>query len=376
MTAEAAFYSYEGVQLNPEMFAPSVTTSLEITNLTPSQYETDVGVYSGGDVNVHLVFTVDTLVVGDWAVQPTYKGTTIPTIPQTNQPSTISLSDIFLIAIGIAVAGGPYGGGLEWQAGLDCIAYDSGMGEVFITNYYSGTVSVISDSSNAVVATVNVGVDPYGLVYDAEKSEVFVTDDGSEAVSVISDKSNAVVATVEVGAQLTTEQNSGDQPYRIAYDFGKGEVYVANPESNTVSVISDNNNTVVATVPVGTYPCSVTYDPGKGDIFVINSFSGLSPPTVSVISDNSNQLFANVTVAFEGLPGSLIYDSGKSEIFATNAGDGTVYVISDFSSPSASPSPTVLVFSPAVIILIVVVIVAVILCAVALAYKKSIRTKL
>ena len=104
MTAEAAFYSYEGVQLNPEMFAPSVTTSLEITNLTPSQYETDVGVYSGGDVNVHLVFTVDTLVVGDWAVQPTYKGNTIPTIPQTNQPSTISLSDIFLIAIGIAVA--------------------------------------------------------------------------------------------------------------------------------------------------------------------------------------------------------------------------------------------------------------------------------
>ena len=101
--------------------------------------------------------------------------------------------------------------------------------------------------------------------------------------------------------------------------LGKGEVYVANPESNTVPNISDNNNTVVATVPVGTYPCSVTYDPGKGDIFVINSFSGLSPPTVLVISDNSNQLFANVTVAFEGLPGSLIYDSGKSGVFATNA---------------------------------------------------------
>ena len=103
MTAEAAFYSYEGVALNPEMFAPSVTTSLIIANLAPSQYETWEGVYSGGDVNVHLVFTVDTLVVGDWVVQPTYKGTTTPTVPRTNQPSTISLGDTFLIAIITAV---------------------------------------------------------------------------------------------------------------------------------------------------------------------------------------------------------------------------------------------------------------------------------
>ena len=40
------------------------------------------------------------------------------------------------------------------------VAYDSGMGEVFVANYGSGTVSVISDSTNGVVATIPVGSGP------------------------------------------------------------------------------------------------------------------------------------------------------------------------------------------------------------------------
>src|SRR2546422_938945 len=36
------------------------------------------------------------------------------------------------------------------------VAYDSAKGEVLVTNSIPGTVSVISDSTNTVVATVNV----------------------------------------------------------------------------------------------------------------------------------------------------------------------------------------------------------------------------
>jgi hypothetical protein len=104
MTAADAFYSYEGQALNPEMFAPSVTvTGINIANLASSQYETWLGVYSGANVNVHLTFTVDTFVVGDWVVQPTYRGTTIPTGISVNLPVSLSLGDIFLIVIAIAI---------------------------------------------------------------------------------------------------------------------------------------------------------------------------------------------------------------------------------------------------------------------------------
>ena len=54
----------------------------------------------------------------------------------------------------------------------------------------------------SVIATIPVGTagtdNPYdyGAVYDSGKGEVFVTNAGSDTVSVISDKTNAVIATV------------------------------------------------------------------------------------------------------------------------------------------------------------------------------------
>jgi hypothetical protein len=74
-SAANAFYSYEGAELNPEMFAPSVTTSVTIADLAPTSSQGWNGVWGGSDVSVHMVFTVWTMVVGDWTVKPTFKGT-------------------------------------------------------------------------------------------------------------------------------------------------------------------------------------------------------------------------------------------------------------------------------------------------------------
>jgi YVTN family beta-propeller protein len=125
------------------------------------------------------------------------------------------------------------------------VAYDSGKGEIFVTNNYDNTVSVISDTDNTVVATIPVGKGPYGVAYDSGKSEVFVTNNYDNTTSVISDSNNTVVAIIPVEA-----------PYGVAYDSGKSETFVTNtlfePSllnpttnfiSNTVSVISDSSNT-------------------------------------------------------------------------------------------------------------------------------------
>jgi YVTN family beta-propeller protein len=40
------------------------------------------------------------------------------------------------------------------------VAYDSGTGEIFVTNSFGYTVSVISDTNNTVVATIPVGLHP------------------------------------------------------------------------------------------------------------------------------------------------------------------------------------------------------------------------
>ena len=88
----------------------------------------------------------------------------------------------------------PVGSGPEW------VAYDSGKGEVFVPNNGDGTVSVISDSTDTVVATVTVGQYPVGIAYDASMGEIFVTNSGANSVSIISDSTNQVVATIPVGS--------------------------------------------------------------------------------------------------------------------------------------------------------------------------------
>ena len=80
-----------------------------------------------------------------------------------------------------------------------------------------------------VSGTITVGTGPNGVAYDSGKGEVFVTNSGAGTVSVISDRTNNVIATVPLG----------ENPGGIAYDSGKGKIFVTNAEGNTVSVISD-----------------------------------------------------------------------------------------------------------------------------------------
>ncbi len=109
-----------------------------------------------------------------------------------------------------------------------------------------------------VVATISVGSSLNGVAYDSGMGEVFVTSLVG-TVSVISDVTNTVVATIPVGA-------SGPYGVGVAYDSGMGEVLVTNFGVNTVSVISDVSNTVVATIPVGLQPLGVAYDSGMGEV--------------------------------------------------------------------------------------------------------------
>ena len=166
---------------------------------------------------------------------------------------------------------------IQVTSGPGGLAYDSGKNEVFVVN--GNDVSVVSDGTNQVVATVTLPTqsDPYALAYDSSKNEIFAADYYSGAVSIISDGTNQVVATVTL-PKLS-------EPSAIVYDSGAGYVFVTCPGTSTapgtVAVISDKTNAIIATVPVGTGPNTLAYDSAKDEVFVSNSIDN----TVSVILD-------------------------------------------------------------------------------------------
>ena len=117
---------------------------------------------------------------------------------------------------------------------------------------------MISDSSNTNVANVSVGADPVGVDYDSGVNEIFVANEGDGTLSVMSDSNNAVVATVIIGAAAC--------PCSVAYDSAMKEIFVANIKANTISVVSDSNDTVIATIasPTPVSPPIPTLAPPTG----------------------------------------------------------------------------------------------------------------
>ncbi len=192
----------------------------------------------------------------------------------------------------------------NWPVQPTGMVYDSGKGEIFVSDAHDGHVYVFSDSNNAIVATIGVETSAGEMVYDSAKSEVFVAN--YNQVSVINDSTNKAVANISVSATS------------LAYDSTKGEVFAYN--GNSISVISDSTNQVVATVNgITGGSTSIAYDSGKNEVFA-------GP----VISDSTNTVVAQLPMGI----GNIIYDSGKGEVLATTSTG--IDVFSDSSSTSTS----------------------------------------
>jgi len=155
----------------------------------------------------------------------------------------------------------PVGLGPVWTA------YDSGRREVFVANGGSNSVSVISDANYSVIATIPLPSDspsPSDLAYDSSKGEIFVLNNpfdeifASSTISVISDTTNTIVTTINLGFNNVVG---------ICYDSNRSAIVVAsqNP-GGPVTFISDTSYSAASTINVGGHPQGVVYDSGKGAI--------------------------------------------------------------------------------------------------------------
>src|SRR5260370_252109 len=91
-----------------------------------------------------------------------------------------------------------------------------------------------------VVATINVGGNPYGAIYDPANGEMFVSATISDAVYAINSTTNTIAATIPAN------NPSSPGPYTLTYDPANRYMYVSNTNDNkfspsTVTVISAGN---------------------------------------------------------------------------------------------------------------------------------------
>jgi YVTN family beta-propeller protein len=104
----------------------------------------------------------------------------------------------------------------------------------YITNQFVNTVSVIDTTTDTVIATIPVGLNPVGVAVNTDGSKVYITSFNANTVSVIDTVANTVIATIPVGLG----------PFGVAVSPDGSKVYITNQNSNTVSVIDTATNIV------------------------------------------------------------------------------------------------------------------------------------
>ncbi len=207
--------------------------------------------------------------------------------------------------------------------------------DIFASCSVNGELSIIDvgatpeQDSLADELFTDVGVCPLGMAYDPVTGDVYIANSDSSTVSVVSDSTDTVVATLSVGTS----------PTGIAYDAAMDEVYITNAGSDNASVYTADGPSLLAVVTLPGNPTGITYDAGSNLFYVSESTPGAvaellqtNPPPLYLVTFAETGLPAGVdwTVEVSGEPVSST--NGTTLDFALQPGTYTYTIVSSNSS--------------------------------------------
>jgi YVTN family beta-propeller protein len=219
----------------------------------------------------------------------------------------------------------------------DAMAYNPSDKEMYVANFYSNSVSVMS--GRTVVANVAVAAYPQALAFDPSDNEMYVASDCpcANAVSVIS------------GTTVVANVTTGYDPDALAFNPSNHDMYVANYFSFSVSVLSGTS--LVANIMYVGSVDALAFNPSNNDMYAatLSQGNGQKSGIVTVISGTS--LIADVDVGF--VPTALVFNPSDNEMYVATRGFSGPSSVSVISGTSLASNVTIghwiraLAFDPA-----------------------------
>jgi YVTN family beta-propeller protein len=162
---------------------------------------------------------------------------------------------------------------------------------VFVSNFWSNSVSVVDTGSRSVIATIPTLSNPTSLAVSPDGSRLYVsaftTAPSRYVVQVIALANGTTIAAIP----LNVAQSGGG----MAISPDGARVYVSNQalNANSMSVINTATNTVGATIPVGMVPRAIDVTPDGALVYVAAQESH----AVTVVNAATNAAVAAIPVS-------------------------------------------------------------------------------
>ncbi|MDA4122899.1 MAG: hypothetical protein OK456_06960 [Thaumarchaeota archaeon] len=235
--------------------------------------------------------------------------------------------------------------------------YNPSNRDIYVSNLgtlNAGSISVISTSSNMVVANITLGpnTEPEVGVLDTSNGNLYVPDVG-DTVYVLSGTTNTIAANITIAGNgleapafdpsngmiyvpslipgtvsiIDTSNNSVIKtidfpgPEAAVFDSSNGEVYI--PTFQGIYSIAGSNNAVVGNVPLSSGVTTPVVDTANGDVYVPTGANSL------LVLSQSNAVLANVTVG--SVRATPLFDPINGDVYVpTN--EGSMAVVSAVSN--------------------------------------------
>ncbi|MBO0723219.1 MAG: bifunctional YncE family protein/alkaline phosphatase family protein, partial [Blastocatellia bacterium] len=142
---------------------------------------------------------------------------------------------------------------------------------LFVSNWSSGSVSVIDTGANQVLRTLYVGMNPNDMKL-ASDGRLFVACSNNSSVYVIDTHTLQVIE--RLSTTLTPLAPEGSTPNALAIDNSRHLLYIANADNNSIAVANIGNHkhsTVIGFIPTGWYPSALVLLDHGGTLYIGNA---------------------------------------------------------------------------------------------------------
>jgi YVTN family beta-propeller protein len=203
--------------------------------------------------------------------------------------------------------------------------------KVYVANFSSHNVSVISTSSNTVTATVTIGAGetgkPIALAVTPNSAHVYVADQGNAQIDDIATASNTVAKTITVGSMTDANVATGGDPNILAITPDGSKLYVASYTGHGVEDIATSTDTLTSTISLfestTANPNALALAPNGCQLYVHDHAHNV----VDVITVSSDAVPAHPAVGVTGDPTGMSVTPDSTHVYVANQGTPSVSVI-------------------------------------------------